>query len=55
MDLSIESLTGLEGTISLAIRLVGTAIETFGVFIIVAGIAWSTLHGAFSRISRRRL
>ena len=51
MDLSIESLTGLEGTISLAIRLVGTAIETFGVFIIVAGIAWSTLHGAFSRLS----
>jgi uncharacterized membrane protein len=52
MDLSIESLTGLEGTISLAIRFVGTAIETFGVFIIVAGIAWSTLHSVFSRISQ---
>jgi uncharacterized membrane protein len=52
MDLSIESLAGLEGTISTAIRLVGTAIETFGVFIIVAGIAWSTLHGVFSRISQ---
>jgi len=51
MDLSIESLAGLEGTISLAIRLVGTAIETFGVFIIVAGIAWCTLHSAFSRLT----
>jgi uncharacterized membrane protein len=51
MDLSIDSLAGLEGTISLTIRLVGTAIETFGVFIIVAGIAWSTLQGAFSRIT----
>ncbi len=37
MDLSIDSLAGLESTISLTIRLVGTAIETFGVFIIVAG------------------
>jgi uncharacterized membrane protein len=51
MDLSIESIAGLEGTISLVIRLVGTAIETFGVFIIVAGIAWSTLQGVFSRIT----
>jgi uncharacterized membrane protein len=51
MDLSIESLAGLEGTISLAIRFVGTAIETFGVFIIVAGIAWSTLHGVFSGVT----
>jgi uncharacterized membrane protein len=52
MDLSIESLAGLEGTISLTIRLVGTAIETFGVFIIVAGIAWSTLRGVFSRVGQ---
>jgi uncharacterized membrane protein len=52
MDLSIESLAALEGTISLTIRLVGTAIETFGVFIIVAGIAWSTLRSAFSRASQ---
>jgi uncharacterized membrane protein len=51
MDLSIDSVTGLEGAVSLAIRLVGTAIEAFGVFIIVAGIAWSTLHSAFSRLS----
>jgi uncharacterized membrane protein len=51
MDLSIDSVTGLEGTVSLAIRLVGTAIEAFGVFIIVAGIAWSTLRGAFSRLN----
>ena len=51
MDLSIESIAGLEGTISLAIRFVGTAIETFGVLIIVAGIAWSTLHSVFSSVT----
>ena len=52
MDLSIESLAGLEGTISLAIRLVGTAIETFGVFIIVAGIVWSTYHSVHRRLDQ---
>lgn len=37
-----EHLLALEATISHWIRLVGTCIEVFGVFIIVAGIIWST-------------
>ena len=43
MDVSIESLPAFEGAISQAIRIVGTGIEVFGVFIIVAGIVVSTL------------
>ena len=43
MDINIES---FEGVISQTIRLVGTCIEIFGVFIIVAGIVWSTYHAA---------
>jgi uncharacterized membrane protein len=39
MDINIES---FEGAVSHSIRLVGTCIEIFGVFIIVAGICWST-------------
>jgi uncharacterized membrane protein len=46
MDISIESLPAFEGAISQTIRIVGTGIEVFGVFIIVAGIAWSTYHWA---------
>jgi uncharacterized membrane protein len=46
MDVSIESLPAFEGAISQAIRIVGTGIEVFGVFIIVAGVVWSTYHWA---------
>jgi uncharacterized membrane protein len=46
MDISIESLPVFEGAVSQAIRVVGTGIEVFGVFIIVAGIVWSTYHWA---------
>jgi uncharacterized membrane protein len=42
MSTSIENLFALETDVSHWIRLVGTCIETFGVFIIVAGIVWST-------------
>jgi uncharacterized membrane protein len=42
MDIDSEHLSGLEGAVSHWIRVVGTYIETFGVFIIVAGIVWST-------------
>jgi len=42
MDTSIERLPGLEASVSNWIHLVGIGIEIFGVFIIVAGIVWST-------------
>ena len=42
MSNSIENLFALETDISRWIRLIGTCIETFGVFTIVAGIIWST-------------
>ena len=40
MDIDSEHLSALEPAVSHWIRLVGTCIETFGVFIIVAGIIW---------------
>jgi uncharacterized membrane protein len=43
MDVNIEGLPGFEATVSGWIHLVGICIEIFGVFIIVVGIAWSTL------------
>ena len=43
MDVTIEGLSGLEATANGWIHLVGICIEIFGVFIIVIGIAWSTL------------
>jgi uncharacterized membrane protein len=43
MDVNIEGLPGLEATANGWIHLVGICIEIFGVFIIVIGIAWSTL------------
>jgi uncharacterized membrane protein len=46
MDINIES---FEAAVSHAIRLVGTCIEIFGVFIIVAGIVWSTYRSAHRR------
>jgi uncharacterized membrane protein len=42
MDIDSEHLSALEPAVSQWIRLIGTCIETFGVFIIVAGIIWST-------------
>lgn len=42
MDANIERLPVFEATTSSWIHLVGVCIEIFGVFIIVAGIVWST-------------
>ena len=42
MGIDIEHLSAFEPTVSHWIRLVGTCIEIFGVFIIVVGIMWST-------------
>ncbi len=42
MGIDIERLSTFEADVSHWIRLVGTCIEIFGVFIIVAGIIWST-------------
>jgi uncharacterized membrane protein len=50
MNTSIESLSAFETDVSHWVRLLGTCIETFGVFIIVAGIIWST----YLYVSRRR-
>jgi uncharacterized membrane protein len=49
MDIDSEHLSALEPVVSHWIRLVGTCIETFGVFIIVAGIIWSTFLYAHRR------
>jgi uncharacterized membrane protein len=54
MDISIESLPAFESVVSQAIRVVGTGIEVFGVFIIVAGIVWSTYHWADRSIDAGR-
>jgi uncharacterized membrane protein len=43
MDVNIEALPGFEATANGWIHFVGICIEIFGVFIIVVGIAWSTL------------
>ena len=42
MDTNIERLPAFDATASSWIHLVGVCIEIFGVFIIVAGIIWST-------------
>jgi uncharacterized membrane protein len=42
MDTSIVRLPAFEATASSWLHVVGTCIEIFGVFIIVAGIVWST-------------
>jgi uncharacterized membrane protein len=49
MNVNIESLSTFEAAVSHLIRLVGTCIEIFGVFIIVAGIIWSTYRCARQR------
>jgi uncharacterized membrane protein len=53
MDINVESLSAFEAAVSHSIRLVGTCIEIFGVFIIVAGIIWSTYHSARRRVDER--
>jgi uncharacterized membrane protein len=50
MSIKMERMSGFEETASHWIHLVGICIEIFGVFIIVAGIIWST-----SLCLRRRL
>lgn len=42
MSIDVERLPAFETTVSHWIHLVGVCIEIFGVFIIVAGIIWST-------------
>ena len=42
MSTNMERMSGFEATASHWIHLVGICIEIFGVFIIVAGIVWST-------------
>jgi uncharacterized membrane protein len=53
MDINIESLSAFEGAVGQSIRVVGTCIEIFGVFIIVAGIAWSTYHSVHRGLDER--
>jgi uncharacterized membrane protein len=53
METNIDHLFALESAVSGWIRLVGTCIEIFGVFIIVVGIAWSTYMYVRHRIQRR--
>jgi uncharacterized membrane protein len=53
MNNGIEHLSGLETDVSYWIRLIGTFIETFGVFAIVAGIIWSTYLFVFRRRQER--
>jgi uncharacterized membrane protein len=53
MDINVESLSAFEAAVSHSIRLVGTCIEIFGVFIIVAGIIWSTYCSARRRVDER--
>src|SRR5450755_2135557 len=53
MDINVESLSAFEAAVSHSIRLVGTCIKIFGVFIIVAGIIWSTYLSARRRVDER--
>jgi uncharacterized membrane protein len=47
------ALKSLEPVIDLAIRVVGSGIEIFGVLLIVTGIAWSTFRQLGERISEQ--
>ena len=53
MSIDVERLPGFETTASNWIHLVGVCIEIFGVFIIVAGIVWSTYLCVHRRRRRR--
>jgi uncharacterized membrane protein len=52
MDIDIEHLSAFESTVSHLIRLVGTCIEIFGVFIIVTGILRSTVLYVHRRVEK---
>jgi uncharacterized membrane protein len=47
------ALKSLEPVIDLAIRVIGSGIEIFGVLLIVTGIAWSTFRQLRERISEQ--
>jgi uncharacterized membrane protein len=49
----VTAFTALDPVVDHAIRLVGSGIEIFGVFIIVTGIAWSTYRQLRQRISEQ--
>ena len=53
MSTDVERLPGFEATASNWIHLVGICIEIFGVFIIVAGIIWSTYLFVHQRTETR--
>jgi uncharacterized membrane protein len=53
MEMSAEHLSTIEASVSQWISLVGTCIEVFGVFIIVAGIVFSTHLFLFNRVEPR--
>jgi uncharacterized membrane protein len=53
METTIDHVFAWESAVSEWIRLVGTCIEIFGVFIIVVGILWSTYMYVRHRIQRR--
>jgi uncharacterized membrane protein len=52
MNTTPEAISSLEATVSNWIHLVGVCIEIFGVFIIVAGIVWSTYRSFCWRIDQ---
>lgn len=54
MSADIERLPAFEATASSWIHLVGVCIEIFGVFIIVAGIVWSTYLCVHRRADTQR-
>ena len=53
MTSDVQDLSGFEASVSGWIHLVGVCIEVFGVFIIVAGIVWSTLAYIFRSIETK--
>ena len=52
MTINADAILSLDTTVSNSIHLVGVCIEVFGVFIIVAGIAWSTYRSLCWRIEQ---
>jgi uncharacterized membrane protein len=49
----VTAFKALEPLVDHAIRVVGSGIEIFGVFVIVTGIAWSTFRQLRQRISEQ--
>ena len=50
MNINVDAIASLDTTVSIWIHLIGVCIEIFGVFILVAGIAWSTYRSFCWRI-----